>query len=315
MFIFLIMNTRVKGFACGATAAASYGLNPLFALPLYAVGLNTDSVLFYRYFFALLMMGILMKVKGESFALRKSDVLPLVVMGLLFSSSSLFLFESYNYMDAGIASTLLFVYPLLVAVIMAVFFHEKVSVVTGIAIGLALWGISMLYQGGDGTTLNLTGVCFVFLSSLTYAVYIVGVNRSSLRELSTMKLTFYALLFGLSIYVVRLDFCTSLQPVPSPVYYVNVISLALFPTIISLVTMTQAIHYIGSTPTAILGALEPVTALLVGVAVFGEQLTPRIVSGVLLILVAVTMVVAGRPLLQTARKYVQVYHKQHKRFR
>ena len=97
--------------------------------------MNTDSVLFYRYFFALVMMAILMKLKGESFALRKADILPLAVMGLLFSSSSLFLFESYNYMDAGIASTLLFIYPLLVAIIMAVFFHEKVSVVTGLSIG------------------------------------------------------------------------------------------------------------------------------------------------------------------------------------
>ena len=301
------MNARVKGVAYGATAAASYGLNPLFALPLYAVGMNTDSVLFYRYFFALLMMGVLMKLKGESFALRRADILPLAVMGLLFSSSSLFLFESYNYMDAGIASTLLFIYPLLVAIIMAVFFHEKVSVVTGLSIGLALRGISMLYQGGDGTTLNLTGVLFVFLSSLTYAIYIVGVNRSSLREFSTVKLTFYALLFGILIYVVRLDFCTELQPIPEPIYYINAVSLALFPTIVSLVTMAQAIHYIGSTPTAILGALEPVTALFIGVLVFDERLTPRIAFGVFLILVAVTLIVAFRPLLTTAKKYVQVH--------
>lgn len=301
-----MMNIRIKGFAFGAMAAASYGLNPLFALPLYETGMNTDSVLFYRYFFALVMMGILMKMKGESFTIHKTDIMPLAIMGLLFSSSSLFLFESYNYMDAGIASTLLFIYPLLVAIIMAVFFHEKVSILTGLSIALALWGISMLYQGGDGSTLNLTGVIFVFLSSLTYAIYIVGVNRSSLSKLSTMKLTFYALLFGILIYVVRLDFCTALQPIPHPIYYVNTLSLALFPTIVSLVTMTQAIHYIGSTPTAILGALEPVTALFIGVVVFGEQLTPRIVCGVFLILVAVTVIVAARPLLQTARKYVHV---------
>lgn len=172
----------------------------------------------------------------------------------------------------------------------------------------------MLYQGGDGTTLSLTGVLFVFLSSLTYAIYIVGVNRSSLRELSTAKLTFYALLFGILIYVVRLDFCTELQAIPEPIYYINAVSLALFPTIVSLVTMTQAIHYIGSTPTAILGALEPVTALFIGVIVFGEQFTPRIALGVFMILVAVTLIVAARPLLQTARRYVQVVYR-HRGFR
>ena len=246
-------NDRLKGFTYGALAAASYGLNPLFALPLYGAGMKVDSVLFYRYFFAIVMLGILMKVKKQSFALKKTDILPLAVMGLLFSFSSLFLFESYNYMDAGIASTILFVYPVMVAIIMAIFFHEKVSFITMFSIALAFTGISLLYEGGDGGTLNLLGVLFVILSSLTYAIYIVGVNRSSLP---TAKLTFYALLFGIIIYVVRLDFCTALQPVPAPLLWVNVFSLALFPTIISLIAMTLSIHRIGSTPAAILGALS-----------------------------------------------------------
>ena len=298
----VMTNNRLKGFTYGAVAAASYGMNPLFALPLYGAGMSVDSVLFYRYFFAVVMLGILMKVKKQSFALKKTDILPLAVMGLLFSFSSFFLFESYNYMDAGIASTILFVYPVLVAIIMAVFFHEKVSFITMFSIALAFTGISLLYEGGDGKTLSMLGVLFVILSSLTYAIYIVGVNRSSLKELPTAKLTFYALLFGISIYVVRLDFCTALQPVPSPVLWANVLSLALFPTIISLVLMTLSIHLIGSTPAAILGALEPVTALFFGVVVFGEQLTPRIMLGVLMILTAVTLIIAAKPLLQLVRR-------------
>ena len=151
-------NNRLKGFTYGAVAAASYGMNPLFALPLYGAGMSVDSVLFYRYFFAVVMLGILMKVKKQSFALKKTDILPLAVMGLLFSFSSFFLFESYNYMDAGIASTILFVYPVLVAIIMAVFFHEKVSFITMFSIALAFTGISLLYEGGDGKTLSMLGV-------------------------------------------------------------------------------------------------------------------------------------------------------------
>ena len=187
---------------------------------------------------------------------------------------------------------------------MAVFFHEKVSFITMFSIALAFTGISLLYEGGDGKTLSMLGVLFVILSSLTYAIYIVGVNRSSLKELPTAKLTFYALLFGISIYVVRLDFCTALQPVPSPVLWANVLSLALFPTIISLVLMTLPTHLIGSTPAAILGALEPVTALFFGVVVFGEQLTPRIMLGVLMILTAVTLIIAAKPLLQLVRRRI-----------
>lgn len=299
------MTYKLKGFTYGAIAAASYGLNPLFALPLYQAGLHVDSVLFYRYSVAILLLGILMKVQKVSFALKRKELLPLMVMGLMFSFSSFFLFGSYNYMDAGIASTLLFVYPVLVAVLMALFFKEKITLLTMFSILLASAGIALLYKGGDGKTLSLLGVLFVFLSSLTYAIYIIGVNRSLLKEMPTAKLSFYALLFGISLYVVRLDFCTALQPVPTVPLWINVVSLALFPTIISLITMTLSIHYIGSTPAAILGALEPVTALFFGVMVFDEQLTPRIMLGIFLILTAVTLIIAAKPLMELVRGHIR----------
>ena len=297
-------NNKTKGFILGAIAAASYGMNPLFTLPLYSAGMSVDTVLFYRYSLAVIVLGIMMKFQKQSFAIKRVDVLPLCIMGLLFAFSSLFLFMSYNYMDAGIASTILFVYPVLVAIIMAVVFKEKVSPITMFSIALAFVGISMLCKSPGGQTLSLVGITFVFLSSLSYAIYIVGVNRSSLKDMPIAKLTFYVLLFGLSVYVVRLQFCTELQVIPTPMLWINAVSLAVFPTVISLVTMTKAIHYIGSTPTAILGALEPVTALFFGVLVFGEQLTPRIILG--MVIIAVTLIIGGKSLLK--KRKIRVKH-------
>lgn len=297
-------NTAFKGFTYGAVAAASYGLNPLFTLPLYKAGMTPDSVLFYRYGIAALMLFALMKVQRQPFALKKHDILPLALMGTMFSFSSLTLFMSYNYMDAGIASTILFAYPVLVAVIMAVFFKEKVSAVAMLSIALASTGILLLYRGEGGQTLSLPGVVLVFISSLTYAVYIVGVNRSSLRTMPAVKLIFYAVLFGMAVYVVRLKFGLLLQPVPSAALWLNPVAMALFPTLVSLVFMTKSIHYIGSTPAAILGALEPVTALAIGVAVFGEEFTPRIMAGVVLILAGVTLLVAGNALVKAVRVHL-----------
>lgn len=299
-------NNKTKGFILGAIAAASYGMNPLFTLPLYSAGMSVDTVLFYRYSLAVIVLGIMMKFQKQSFAIKRVDVLPLCIMGLLFAFSSLFLFMSYNYMDAGIASTILFVYPVLVAIIMAVVFKEKVSPITMFSIALAFVGISMLCKSPGGQTLSLVGITFVFLSSLSYAIYIVGVNRSSLKGMPIAKLTFYVLLFGLSVYVVRLQFCTELQVIPTPMLWINAVSLAVFPTVISLVTMTKAIHYIGSTPTAILGALEPVTALFFGVLVFGEQLTPRIILGILMVITAVTLIIGGKSLLK--KRKIRVKH-------
>ena len=287
------MNPKVKGYILAAIAAATYGMNPLFALPLYAEGMDPDSVLFFRYLLAIPILAIMIKVRGRNFKLQRKEILPLIVMGLLVSVSSLTLFQSYNYMDAGIASTLLFVYPIMVAVIMAVGFREKLTVQGILCIGMSLGGIAMLYKGSDGSTLSLTGTALVMASALSYAVYIVGVNQSKLKDMATLKLTFYVLVFGLMLFFVRVDFGQSLQIVDKWYLWGNLLALAVFPTAISFLCTTAAIQYIGSTPTAILGALEPVTAVFFGVMVFGEALTPRLVSGIVLIILAVTLLIAG----------------------
>lgn len=288
------MTPKVKGFTAGSIAAASYGLNPLFALPLYREGVGVDSVLFYRYAFAIGMMTVLLRVQKVDMHVHRREWPLLAIYGLLFSASSLFLFLSYNYMDAGIASTILFMYPVMVALIMAMFFHERASILTWVCIVLAVGGVSLLTKTSDGSTVSILGITFVLLSSLSYAIYIVGVNRSSIARMPSAKLTFYALCFGILIYISRTGFLTELQMPQSLLGWTCAFCLALFPTIISLVTMTISIRNIGSTPAAILGALEPITALLVGTLVFGERLTPRICLGIFLVLLAVTMLIAGK---------------------
>ena len=292
---FNFMNVKAKGYILGAVAAATYGMNPLFALPLYKAGMNPDSVLFFRYLFAIPVLGMMIVARGRSFKLKRKEVLPLIIMGLLVALSSLALFQSYNYMDVGIASTLLFVYPILVALIMWIAFKEKLTLPTVLCILLALGGIGLLYKSGDGSTLNLTGIILVMISALSYAIYIVGVNQSTLKNLATLSLTFYVLLFGLVLFLVRVDFGQSLRVAETWYLWGNLIALAIFPTAISFLCTTQAIQYIGSTPTAILGALEPLTAVFFGVVVFGESLTLRLSCGMLMIILAVTLIISQTP--------------------
>lgn len=287
------MNVKAKGYILGAIAAATYGMNPLFALPLYKTGMDPDSVLFFRYLFAIPLLGIMIKARGRNFKLKCKQIIPLIIMGLLISISSLALFQSYNYMEAGIASTLLFVYPIMVALIMSFFFKEKLTIQTVLCILLALAGIGLLYKGGDGATLSLVGIGLVMASSLSYAIYIVGVNQSVLKDVATLKLTFYVLLFGLTLFLVRVDFGVHLFIVDKWYLWGNLLALAVFPTAISFLCTTRAVQYIGSTPTAILGALEPVTAVFFGVTIFGESLTPRLIGGILMIILAVTLIIVG----------------------
>ncbi len=291
------MNDKIKGFLAGTVAAVTYGMNPLFALPLYQEKISTDSVLFYRYAFGLLLLGSIMKIRGKSLRISKKEIMPLFIAGILVALSSLLLFLSFLRMEAGIASTILFVYPVMVAVIMAVFFREKITSITVWSIVCALAGIAFLYKGGEGGTLSFVGVIMVILSALAYAIYIIGVKHSRLKALSGELLTFYVLLFGLSVFWVRLKFGLDLQMLSTWTAWSNVWALALVTTVVSLLCTALAVRYVGATTTAILGALEPVTAVFFGVTVFGEKLTFRVCSGIALIIFAVALIIVGKPVI------------------
>jgi len=288
------MNQTAKGYLAGVASAVSYGLNPLGALYMYADGMRPPSVLFYRFSFAAVLLALLMAVERKSFALTKKEFGVLAALGLLFSASSITYYTSFQYIDAGIACTILFFYPVMVAVLMALFFKERLTVAAGLSIALALAGILLLYQGDGNATLSATGMILVIISSLTYAIYIIIVNQSSIR-MSSIKLTFYVLIVcALSIGAYAYLSGQPLQALPTPRSWVCAVGLALVPTVISLVMLTVAVNCIGSTPAAILGALEPVTAVAVGVCVFGEVLTPRLICGILLIMGAVLLIIVGK---------------------
>lgn len=288
------MKRKYIGFVQGAVAAASYGMNPLFALPMYAHGIGVNSVLFYRYILAAAILGLWMKFKNRSFKVELNQLWMLFLMGVFFSLSSFFLFVSYKYMDAGVASTLLFVYPVLVALIMILFYKEKLSREILVSIIFTVLGIYFLYTGKSDEVLNLKGVIFVFISALLYAFYIVGVKKSSLKKLSPEKLTFYVLLFGSSVYIYNTGFCTHIDKIPVWYLWINAFGLAVLPTIVSLESMAIAIKLLGATPAAILGTLEPVTALFIGVVVFHETLTLKIIFGVIFILISVIGVILNK---------------------
>ena len=303
------MNNKAKGYFLAAFSAATYGMNPLFSLPLYADGMGVDSVLFFRYLFAVPMVALMVKSRGRSFAIGKGELLPLFMVGLFFVLSSITLFRSYLYMDSGIASTILFIYPVMVALIMAVFFKEKVSLQTWVCIAMALAGIGLLYKAPDGAVLSTVGILFVLGSALAYTLYIITVNKTILKDVPSVKVTFYVILTGFVIFSVMVLLGEGLQTPTKWWLWLDLVAFALFPTVISMYCATKAIVYIGSTATAILGALEPVTAVFFGITLFGETLQGRGVAGLLLIIVSVTMVVAGGNISSSLVRFKRLFPK------
>lgn len=284
------MSLQTKGVILAIISAICYGMNPLGALFLYEEGLNVNSVIFYRFIFASILLAIFMLIKKDSFYLKFKEIILLALLGLLFGISAISLFNSFLYMDAGLASTVLFIYPIFVAIIMALFFKEKNSIITILSIVFAFLGVVLLYES-DGANVSNFGIFLVIVSSLCYAIYIVIINQY--LKISALKVTFYSMLFCTITILIHSFFDSSLNIMPLVNFnmWFYTIFLALVPTIISLLFLIKAIQLIGSTSASILGALEPLTAVLIGVYVFNEKITFWLVIGILFILFGVILIV------------------------
>lgn len=287
--------TEIKGYALAALAAAAYGTNPAFAIPLYEQGMNPNSVLFFRYLFGIPLIALVMAARGVPFRLSREEIGPTAILGILMAFSSLALFESYKYINSGIASTLLFVYPVMVAVMMIFFFHEKMRISVVLCLVIMSVGLILLMKPQGEITLSPFGCLLVMVSALTYALYIIFVNVSKvIKAIPTSKLLFYVLACGSAVYLAMMPLGNELTMPTKESGWLSLTALAVIPTLLSLTCTTKAIQLIGSTPTAILGALEPVSAVLLSVTVLGQSLTPRDIAGGILIIIATTIVIGDK---------------------
>lgn len=292
---------NIKGFAYGIITAATFGLIPLFTLPLMAKGMQFDSILFYRFLFASLALTIIMTVKKESFRIEKKDIPVLILLGFFYTASAMFLFWGYNFMSAGIATTLHFTYPVFVTLIMLLFFHEKTSWVTLAAIGLAICGVARLSISEGDVSMSVIGVFIVLLSAIGYALYITTVNKSRVKAMSGRKMTFFVFIVSTCMFAIKASTNQGIQPIPDTLSLMNLILLAVVPTVISNITLVLAVQNIGGTLTSVLGAMEPVTAVCVGVLIFGEPFTVHLALGILLIILAVTIIILSKSIQKALR--------------
>ena len=296
-----MFSDKVKGYVCGMVSGATYGMIPLFSVPVLHEGMGFDSLLFYRYLLAAAVMAALQLVRRRSLAISMRDVPMVLLLGVLFALSSVFMFMAFDYMPTGLVSTMYFIYPVITALIMSLFFKERMTWSRALSLVMALAGIAMLYVSDGEERMSIWGVVLTFAAALVYALYIVITNKSRIRTMPSSTLAFWSLAVGMVIFFVRADFGMALQAVPSMKAWGLILLLAIVPTVVSCTALVMSIRYVGSTVTSILGASEPVTAVLCGTLVFAEPMSWRVLCGVMVIIVAVLVLVSGDDLVAKMR--------------
>lgn len=289
-----LSKNAIIGYPAGIITGITYGLNPLFAVPLMNNGASIESILFFRYTFAVVLLAAFLILTRQSFRITARQAGVLLALGLLYTSSSIFLFEAYNYIASGLATTLIFLYPVLVAIIM-VFLRVVPSWPVWLSIAATFGGVIIMTQGSGGDSLNPVGIALSLGSALVYALFIVIINRSkAIAQISNTLLTFYSLTVGAIVFLGKISFSDA--PISAGITtggdWLNLAGLALLPTIVSTSTLAIATRNIGATKASVLGVFEPITAILIGTLMFGEPLTTNILLGIGIAIVAVTFMIS-----------------------
>ena len=288
-----IRKRRLAGYLAGFIAGVSYGTNPLFAKPLLESGVPVLVMLFFRYGISAAILAVWMLAKRERFRVKGNEITLLALLGILFACSSLFLFFSYEFIPSGLATTLVYLYPVFVALIM-VFLRFYPSWQTWLSIIATFGGILLLSSPSPGASIRIPGIILAVASALSYAFYLVIVNRSKrIKNVSEHTLTLYALLTGAVLFAVirALQGGSITEGIDTASDWGNLIGLAIVPTMISLLTLAMSSRYIGPTKTSILGVFEPLTAIMIGTLLFGEPLTVKMGIGVAVCIGAVVFMI------------------------
>ena len=282
-----------KGIVYAALSSSTFGLAPLFSILLLSDGFSSFEVLSYRWGVASLTLGIVGLAGGCRFRISRQELCTVFFLSLFRAATSLSLVIAYQNISSGVASIIHFMYPLAVALAMALFFRERISWRTAAAIGVSLAGVALLSAGGIGTSGTVAAAVSVF----AYAGYIIGVRKSRAAQVESTTLTFYVMAFGALLFLCGGMFTGGVRLVTDGKEWLAILGLALPATAISNITLVRAIKFIGPTLTSIFGALEPLTAVAIGATVFGERFGWTSALGVGLVVAAVSIVV-----LDTQRK-------------
>lgn len=296
----------LNGIFYASISSASFGFSPLFSLALIAAGLSNLDVLSYRWSVAAIVLVIYALSKKKSLRLNSFDeVWKIILLSALRAITSITLLIGYANIASGIASTINFMYPVVVTLCMMIFFGEQKSWINIGAIGLSLLGVYLMASGdglrveGGDTALGLT--CSL-ISALSFAAYYIVMKRTKADKIEVVKLTTWIMLMS-AIYFIAANFIFNgkMTIVTDGKLWISILGLGLWATMVSNFTGVKAVRRIGPTLTSIMGALQPLTAVILGVAFLDEHLSVMTVIGIGLIMAAVMIIVQH----QSKKKHFQ----------
>lgn len=286
----------LNGIFYACISSASFGFSPLFSIGLLAAGLSNSDVLSYRWALAAIVLMVYAAVKGKTLRINSLDeAWKIALLSGLRALTSVTLLIGYANIASGIASTINFMYPVIVVFWMMLVHGEQKSWINLAAIALSILGVYLM-ASGDGLKIEggntALGLACSIISAVSFAAYYILMKRTRADKIEVVKFTTWIMIMCAVYFIIGgLIVDGGITLVHDCKLWLYILGLALWSTMISNFTGVKAVRRIGPTLTSILGALQPLTAVILGVLFLDEHLGFRSIAGIVLILTAVLMVV------------------------
>ena len=274
-------------------SAVFFGTVPLFTKTAYAYGCNAYTVAFGRFLVGALGSGVIITLlPNTSFRVTRSELRKLAGLSVFYAATPVLLYEAYRGISTGFATTLHFTYPIIVMMIGAAAFRNRLHARQIICLFICIAGITCFYTPGQ--TESISGMALAVASGFAYALYILFLRRSGLQHLHVMVVTFWiSLLSATEIGVAALVGGRLTLFIPWQ-GWLAIVGLGVFATVLALALFQLGVFLCGDVKASLLSTFEPLTGVILGVLVFHEALTPRTVAGIVLILLSTLFLVMER---------------------
>jgi len=281
------MQHTLKGSLYSIVAGILFGLTPLLAKNIYAAGSNAMTLALARMVSGMIIFFFLHHslIKG-SILLSRNLWKKVLICAVAYVMTPILVYSAYNYMDSGLVTTIHFIYPVLVLVGMVCFCHAKLTAHKLCCCALCFVGVLCFY--GSGGAISSRGIVMVLISAAAYAFYSIYLNESGLLKVHLFQLSFWLCAFGTVILSVVV-LATKQLELPQTALGWEILLLYGCVMAAALITFQKGNYYIGSQKAAVLSVFEPLTSVIVGITVFQEKLTLRVVIGFFCVLLSVSL--------------------------
>ena len=282
------MSRSKKGLFLVILSSIIFGLIPGAVTICYEQGANQTVILTARYtILSIVLLPSVLQLE-KPLAVFKRHWKQLMSLSFFCTFTAILLLSAYKYISTSSASAFHFMYPLVVVLICALVFRDKISALMLLCLALCLGGAVCMLDLSAGV--NVTGVVLALSSAVMWGSYIVGVDKFDFSDLPSRPMLFFIeignLFFLLFCYAIPTN---SLSADLTLFGWGAVVFTNLVAAVGGTLFFTIGIRYTDAQIAAIASTLEPITSILVGIVLLGEPSTPRSLVGSAMILTAVIL--------------------------